>query len=263
MWKVPDGTSPDFTQQFSNGATLPLAWNNYTTSDPPIDTTSTFVDLWMTSFSSDVDYSQRIDGRTMPMSSSQKIARFADDRLENIDLTIPGTFTWTINIPETTLSTTAKYVFRFKISGSTYDPDSGEVSSPGVLIIAAKQASTTTLSSKATSTASSSTSESASSTVIVDPNQHETPQPSNGLNTGAKAGVGIGITVGVLGLMSIALLFWMRRRRTTSSAQSTPSEQYASYKTYPHMGEDAIRQTSPQELRQASPHELPTTMHER
>lgn len=62
--------------------------------------------------------------------------------VENVNLTSPGNYAWTIAIPAANLTIDAKYVLRFKVPASTYDPNSAELSSPGFLVLRAAASST-------------------------------------------------------------------------------------------------------------------------
>jgi len=63
LWNVPDGDLSDLSQTFTAGTTLPLSWNNYT-STLYVDTTKNLVDLWVTSFDNSLNsFSQLIKGR--------------------------------------------------------------------------------------------------------------------------------------------------------------------------------------------------------
>jgi len=60
LWKIPDENQPDFSTTFTEGNTVPLAWNALVTISF-LDTTKNLVDLWVTAFDSNVDpVAQRI-----------------------------------------------------------------------------------------------------------------------------------------------------------------------------------------------------------
>jgi hypothetical protein len=50
LWNTPSGNAEDLSLTFTNGQTLPLAWNNWTTYTTEIDASKTLVDLWATSW---------------------------------------------------------------------------------------------------------------------------------------------------------------------------------------------------------------------
>lgn len=53
------------------------------------------------------------------------------------------------------------------------------------------------------------------------------PQPSQGLSTGAKAGIGAGVAVAVVGLLCLGFLFFRRQRKQRYGAQNmAPSPVY-------------------------------------
>ena len=150
--------------------------------------------------------------------------------VENINLTSPGNYAWTIVIPDANLAVSAKYVLRFKAASSTYDPNSGELSSPGFIILRAA-ATTNPMSSSSTSSvtmSSTSTSSSLSNTPLSSTtNQHST---SGGLSSGAKAGIGIGSAIAALGLIGILYVFFIRGRRKNV----TPTEPVSTQVDYKH-----------------------------
>ena len=60
LWKIPDGNQPDFSSTFTEGNTVPLAWNALVITSY-LDTTKTLVDLWATAYDSNVNsFAQRI-----------------------------------------------------------------------------------------------------------------------------------------------------------------------------------------------------------
>jgi hypothetical protein len=50
LWNTPSGDAADLSLTFTNGQTLPLSWNNWTTYTTDIDASTTLVDLWVSSF---------------------------------------------------------------------------------------------------------------------------------------------------------------------------------------------------------------------
>lgn len=48
---------------------------------------------------------------------------------------------------------------------------------------------------------------------------------SNGLSTGAKAGIGVGVGIAGLGLIGLAVVFWLRRRAKMKERGSHAEEQ--------------------------------------
>jgi hypothetical protein len=49
LWNIPDGKASDLSLTFTNGVTLPLSWNNWTSASY-INASQTLVDLWATSY---------------------------------------------------------------------------------------------------------------------------------------------------------------------------------------------------------------------
>ncbi|RDI78338.1 hypothetical protein Vi05172_g11731 [Venturia inaequalis] len=205
LWKVPDGKSTDLSLTFTNGVTLPLSWNNWS-SPSYIDASATLVDLWATSY----DYN---------------LNTYAEVLKESIDLTVAGNFAWTIAIPDKYLSVSAKYVLRFKKPATIYNADTADLSSPGFLVLKATTSSSTTTSSSKTSTSTSSSISSASSTasqtasatssapVIPSSTPTVTSQSQTGLTTGAKIGLGVGVALAVLVICALIAFLLTRRRK--------------------------------------------------
>ncbi|KAG4432644.1 hypothetical protein IFR05_011869 [Cadophora sp. M221] len=223
VWKVPDGTLPDLSQQFTTGNTLPLSWNAWNL-DQYVNATKNLVDLWVTSF----DYSLN--------AFSQRIAR-------NLNLTTAGNFAWTIEVPDTNLAISAKYVLRFKEAASSFEIDSGELSSPGFIILRAGIPTTSTSNTRTSSASISSSpvSSSFSSSSLPSPTPStlaETPVSqqtlgSGGMTTGAKAGIGLGVSLGFLALCGLAYIFFFKRKGIKHSGPAETSQSVeADYKKY-------------------------------
>jgi hypothetical protein len=54
----------------------------------------------------------------------------------------------------------------------------------------------------------------------------ETQSPSNGaLSTGAKAGIGVGVSLGIIALVGAAVLYYLHRRRRSTRETPMPAEQ--------------------------------------
>lgn len=167
-------------------------------------------------------------------------------RTENVNLTSAGNFAWTIAITDKSLTLSAKYVLRFKISGQTYNPNTGELSSPGILVLRAAAPTTTTsssstppvtISSFSTSSSSSSslsTTQSSQTSTISSPAPQTSislPTHSTGqLSGGAKAGIGIGAAV--LAVVIASLIFFFMRGRKKKSTPAEASGTQSDYKEW-------------------------------
>ncbi|QDS73447.1 hypothetical protein FKW77_008789 [Venturia effusa] len=218
LWKVPDGTSPDLSLTFTNGVTLPLSWNNWS-SPSYIDASTTLVDLWATSY----DYN---------------INKYAEILKESIDLTVAGNFAWTIAVPDKYLSVSAKYVLRFKEPAAKYSADTADLSSPGFLVLKATNSLSTTKSPSIIPTSTSTSSSITATSVTTSQPASTTPaasastdppattpmvasQQQLGLNTGAKAGLGVGISLVVLAIVAL-VAFLLRRRKIPQQPVESP-----------------------------------------
>ncbi|KAH7409455.1 hypothetical protein BKA64DRAFT_720727 [Cadophora sp. MPI-SDFR-AT-0126] len=241
LWKVPDGTLSDLSQQFTTGNTLPLSWNAWN-SDQYVDATKNLVDLWATSF----DYSLN--------AFSQRLAK-------NLNLTTAGNFAWTIQVPDTSLAISAKYVLRFKAAASSLEIDSGELSSPGFIILRAIISTTSTPDTRTSSVATSSnpvTSSFSGSTLASPTPLNPTATPvsqqtsgSGGLTTGAKIGIGLGVSLGILVLCVLAYILFKRKGTKYSPPTDISQIEEADYKKYgstPNPAELAGLSQGPSEL---------------
>jgi MYXO-CTERM domain-containing protein len=174
-------------------------------------------------------------------------------------VTTSGNYAWTIAIPNSDLAVSAKYVLRFKVSASSYDPNSEDLSSPGFLVLAAVVSSTspsslpTTLAPSSTNT--SSTTSSSSTQTILSPSPSvssiatsDVACSSCGLTAGAKAGIGIGIVIAVLALVGAAYFAFRRRRKEGE----THTEQK------PHQPGNDMVQNQQEYLATSHPIELPS-----
>jgi hypothetical protein len=158
----------------------------------------------------------------------------SSQHIGSIDLTVTGNYAWTLAIPDKYLSISAKYVLRFKIPATSYNADTPQLSSPGFLVLkgstSSSSASTTASSSTATSSALPSQTASTSAVPSSSSNaQLIASQAPSGLSTGAKAGLGIGISLGVLAIGALVVFLMVRRRRKQKLA--TPPV-YADEKRY-------------------------------
>ncbi|KAI9742205.1 MAG: hypothetical protein M1818_004105 [Claussenomyces sp. TS43310] len=145
---------------------------------------------------------------------------------------MPGTYSWNIAIPDSNLDVDAKYVLRFKQPAATYDPDSAELSSPGFLVLKADNARTSmttplsilafsgvTMSSTSTSSSpATATSSSPSLSLAATANNRCSPC---GLSSGGKAGIGIGVMIGVLALVSVAYFVFIRQPESEETCTET------------------------------------------
>ncbi|KAE8448039.1 hypothetical protein EG329_009962 [Mollisiaceae sp. DMI_Dod_QoI] len=196
LWNVPDGKLPDLSQTFTAGQTLPLSWNAYS-STQYVDTTKNLVDLWAAAFD------------------------FNLNPFTGINLTSPGNFAWTITIPNGNLSISAKYVLRFKITSPVFNPNNGDLSSPGFLVLQAAGSSSlpTTSSSRVSGSSSSASGAINTSTPAPVPTSGASAAPgSSGLSGGAKGGISAGVVVAALALGGFSFFFFARKRKREKEA---------------------------------------------
>ncbi|KUJ10817.1 uncharacterized protein LY89DRAFT_739805 [Mollisia scopiformis] len=186
LWNIPNGNLSSLSQTFTSSQTLPLSWNAWD-STQYVDTTKNLVDLWATAFDYNLNpFSQRLT--------------------VGINLTSAGNFAWTIAIPTSNLTFDAKYVLRFKVTSPIYDASSGELSSPGFLVLAASSTSTSaSTSSFVPSTINTST--------LMPTDTTSTTPAALGLSVGAKGGIGAGVVVAVLVVGGVLWFFPLVRRR--------------------------------------------------
>ncbi|PGH14196.1 hypothetical protein AJ79_03169 [Helicocarpus griseus UAMH5409] len=253
-WTVPAGTQDDFTVTLRNGQTVPFSWNGWTA--PWTDTYlngKTVNDLWVTSY----DY---------------HIAPFQKHIAEDIDVSRAGSFSWSIDIPPSSLSKTAKYVLRFKNRATprdSYDPQSDQLSSPGFIIVSdvvpttTEAVNITRTSSTASASATSSTlssiiqSSGASTSSIPTPTPSAPPPPPDTgmLSMGEKIGLSVGASIG--GVAVIALIIWACssrwRRQSQPSSHTIDNHPFE----YPPSKPPAYQYSEAPDVLSMAPIELP------
>jgi MYXO-CTERM domain-containing protein len=111
-----------------------------------------------------------------------------------------------------------------------------QLSSPGFLVLRAGT-QTTSSASSATSVSSSSSvagSSFATSSAASDLPPAQTSQSADGLTTGAKSGIGVGVALGGLVLIGVVAAFVLRRRRETVGGSVKELDSHTAEKTmYP------------------------------
>lgn len=154
-------------------------------------------------------------------------------------MTQPGNFAWTIDIPDRFLAVSAKYVLRFKLPAESFDPGTGELSSPGFLVLRSI-IETSTSASVSSSSSTISTTPSSISPATATPTQTNdlsksqltSSETSPGMGSGAKAGIGIGVAVGVIGIIAASWFFLSRKRKPSEvhelgDNKAQPNQDYA------------------------------------
>ncbi|KAL9114889.1 MAG: hypothetical protein Q9227_001132 [Pyrenula ochraceoflavens] len=92
---------------------------------------------------------------------------------------------------------------------SYYLAGSGAIGASSPTSTSSMSSTTSATSTSATSSTSSATSSTAASSASASP----TPAASSGLSSGAKAGIGVGVALGVLGVLFIVFAIFSRQRR--------------------------------------------------
>ncbi|KAJ5615421.1 hypothetical protein N7537_000535 [Penicillium hordei] len=193
-WNKPDGNDDNFVETWYIGDTVKLSWSGWDKDQRDrtiegLDEAKLYVNAWNPDYST---WSKVITA--------------------NASIDRGSSFTWTIDIPDSTLSKTKEYAVTFIPMNQTDHKYTGSrLSSPGFRI---QSKSTTT--SSASVTAFATTSKTASS--LSEPS----PSHTNGLSTGAKAGIGVGVSIAGLAVL-IALGFLFVRRRHQASSQDIDS----------------------------------------
>lgn len=225
LWITPSGAKPNFSLTFMNGQSIPLSWNNYTTH--PTSFPINNVDLWITSFDWNVnDYHVKLKSTLRSRHIKQyRVPLLTWRQPASISLAAPGSFTWTIDIPDQSLAASAKYVLRFKEPTDNYDQNTPELSSPGFLVLqsAASSSTSSSSSSSSVSTSSSSTIISSSATTSFSATSAPSTEGSHGLSTGAKVGIGVGAAVGALAVAIIAIILLLRKKKAKKMNAAEPA----------------------------------------
>ncbi|KAL6250397.1 hypothetical protein RBB50_002699 [Rhinocladiella similis] len=211
-WNIPEGVKPNFTDVYNNGNSITWSWQalNHTMSD-----------LWLTSYDPTLSYALRI--------------------ASNINITEPGTLPWTITVNETFIDIDDRFVLRFTLTGTDIYPLlPNQFPSPAFIIL--KRGETLASASLSSNPTATGVESAAASTVGVSNTDTVTPASSvpssltdvspsdtassssgsSGLSTGAKVGIGIGVTalvVIILGLCFVVMRLY-RRVKATSNRHS-------------------------------------------
>lgn len=155
----------------------------------------------------------------------------------NINSNDSGTHDWTIDIPNSVLGKTAKYVLRFKDLNPAFNPDSRDLSSPGFLVIAG-DSSSSIITSTSTSTTSSSSSTIASSPTLSSSTASSTQASTSAtgaisnstaadttyrdkyakLSGGMAAGIAVASVVALCAVVGLACFLYKRRKNKRDTA---------------------------------------------
>ncbi|KAJ5468490.1 hypothetical protein N7475_006242, partial [Penicillium sp. IBT 31633x] len=125
------------------------------------------------------------------------------------DISTDGSYDWTVNIDDKYLLETKEYSFTFVPQGKQFEPHGPHISSPGFSV-------------KSKSMINSATSTISSTPTAVPNSSSKTASPgTDGLSTGAKAGIGIGAGIGGLALLTALGFYFYRRGKKASSREMT------------------------------------------
>lgn len=76
---------------------------------------------------------------------------------------------------------------------------------------------------------------------IIDGNGTYHLKKSGGLSTGAKAGIGAGVRVGVIALLALGFFLWRRRRRQKAKTAKVPAGTASASESVENKGDDGVR----------------------
>lgn len=152
----------------------------------------------------------------------------------NVNVSSTLSIDWVVEIPDSQLSETTEYTFRFLPLGAAYTNDSAsQISSPRVIVKLGASSATTssapassasqTASSTTTSQTSSATSATASSASSSSSTSAPIVNKSSGLSGGAIAGIVVG-AVGGIALLGLGALMLLRRNRRASPPAAATTE---------------------------------------
>ncbi|WEW59339.1 hypothetical protein PRK78_004809 [Emydomyces testavorans] len=199
---MPSGTEAEFSATFYNGEYIPLSWSGWGSRwlESYLNEVS-INDLWVASYN------------------------YFEEPYKNFNVSQPGSYIWQVNISESMLSKTPKYVFQFKSPASpqvAYDPKSKHLSSPAVVILKDASQPSPTLALTASSTSPTTTITTATATRLV-PTPSKTSKPKTAFDPGSIVGITVGCIAIGLSLIALSaygvLWFVLDRKAATARRQ--------------------------------------------
>ncbi|KAJ5365216.1 hypothetical protein N7517_008102 [Penicillium concentricum] len=149
-------------------------------------------------------HGQRDNGHTIFLAWNPDYATYSATLASGRNIAIDGSFDWTVSIDDKALSKTKEYSFSFVPLGKGFN----------ILAKSLKTSSTSTSSSTPTTTSTTSS--------------KATSFDTGGLSVGAKAGIGVGVSLCGLAFFAALGFFFYRRRQNESSGEVTGSSMQAS-----------------------------------
>ncbi|KAJ5158122.1 uncharacterized protein N7500_007773 [Penicillium coprophilum] len=202
VWRTPSGNNKDFVTTYYIGSTITIDWSGWDSSFLNEDMNGTSkADLWVNAWNINVStWSKKISTST-------------------IDVSYSGTFNWKVAIDEEALSKTNEYGLTFKPTGESFAPSKPRLYSPGFYVESNE--------TRSSSIPASSSTTASSSTPTTTPTSEAALSDTGSLSTGAKAGIGAGVSVAGLMVLSAFGFLLFRRRQRSSPQEMTGSRDQA------------------------------------
>ncbi|RDW81683.1 uncharacterized protein DSM5745_05240 [Aspergillus mulundensis] len=221
LWNSPQ--YPDYTTNYTAGTTIEISWQHALATQFQFFCEScdiTNVDLWVTGSS----YTRKLEA--------------------GVNVNESTSYEWTINLDDADVEASTEWTFRFLPADVSWGDNQEEISSAKFnLLPKSDSSSSSTTTSTSTSTTSTSTAASTSTSTSTTTTTSPTADPTSttpenatdsdgttsesnsnndGLSTGAKAGIGVGVSAGFIILAALAFLLWRRIRALPNTKATGP-----------------------------------------
>ncbi|KAJ5337431.1 hypothetical protein MYU51_017413 [Penicillium brevicompactum] len=184
-WQRPNGDDKNFKETYSIGDSLQIQWAGWD---------SSYTNQWM---NNETKANLYVNAWNSDYSSFSKILTSSND------ISTHGSYDWKVEIDDKYLSDTKEYGFTFIPDGMVYSTDGYRIYSPGIRIQSKSATSSFTPTNVPTTTSKALSS------------------GTDGLSTGAKAGIGVSIGMVGLALLTTFGFFLLRWRHRPSSREVT------------------------------------------
>ncbi|KAL4872274.1 hypothetical protein BDV12DRAFT_183219 [Aspergillus spectabilis] len=185
LWDSPE--YPDYTTNYTAGTTVEISWQPALATQFQFfceDCDITNVDLWVTGTS----YTRKLES--------------------GVNVNTTTSYEWEINISDEDVEASLEWTFRFLPADVSWADNDQEISSAKFNLNPRPNTPTPSPTPSPTTTSTGGPAD-PTAPQPADPN---TPSEGDSLSTGAKAGIGVGVSAGGLIIIALAFLLWRRLR---------------------------------------------------
>jgi len=210
LWKFPDGARTDFSQTFYAGQFVNISWSGgFNTS---------YSDLWITAWDYDENnsFAQLLTSRSSRRPIPLRRREAANREVEMVDLTVDGSYLWTVDIPTPQLAASPKFLLKFKPFTNNYQFDTAakSLNSPGFLVARDSSSPPSKTPTKPDPSAGDQEPQPTTDSAPLTPGSLPSPdgveEEPDGLSVPGQVGVAVGTVAGVMALGALA---WIVARR--------------------------------------------------